>query len=196
MLDLAALLAEIADEFPRFRMVDKRTSRLSRVIDRALRLVTLGRQRDYLTRYHTVIGHTLFLPDSWSTQSEAARCVVLCHERVHLRQFRRFGTLGMAFLYLVPLLPVGLAWGRARLEWEAYRETLAATAALHGLKAAACPALRREIVDRFVGGAYGWMWPFRRSVERWYDEALRELTATVASPPPASPPDPDVTQER
>ena len=26
-----------------------------------------------------------------------------------------------------------------------------------------------------TSAAYGWMWPFRRSVERWYDEALREL---------------------
>jgi hypothetical protein len=180
MPDSAALLAEIAAEFPGFRAVDKRASRLSAVIDTTLRWLTLGRQRDYLTRYHTVIGRTLYLPDAWSACGEVDRVIVLRHERVHLRQFRRLGTLGMAFLYLVPLFPIGLAWGRARLEWEAYRETLAATFELRGPEGLRSPALRQEIVDRFVGAAYGWMWPFRRAVERWYDDALRELeTAAV-----------------
>ncbi|HOU91997.1 MAG TPA: hypothetical protein PLU22_13185 [Polyangiaceae bacterium] len=177
MADAAALLAEIAAEFPGFRVVYKRNSPLSRAIDGALRALTLGRQREYLTRYHTVIGRTLYLPDAWASTSEIARVIVLRHERVHLHQFRRYGLLGMAALYLLPLFPVGLAWGRARLEWEAYRETLAATAELRGLAAAQSPALREEIVDRFVSGAYGWMWPFRRTVERWYDDVIRELEA-------------------
>ncbi len=177
MADAAALLADIAAEFAGFRVVRKRDSPLSIAIDRALYVLTLGRQRAYLTHYHTVIGRTLYLPDSWDRTPEIARVIVLRHERVHLRQFRRFGLPGMAAIYLVPLFPVGLAWGRAWLEWEAYRETLAATAELRGLEAARCPALRGEIVDRFVTGAYGWMWPFRRAVERWYDDAIRELEA-------------------
>ena len=81
----------------------------------------------------------------------------------------------MAFLYFVPFLPLGLAYGRARLEWEAYRETLRATAELCGLERAQSKALRAGIVGRFTGGDYGWMWPFRRQVEGWYDLALAEL---------------------
>jgi len=177
MADSAVLLADIAAEFPGFRVVRKRDSPLSVAIDRALRALTLGRQRSYLTEYHTVIGRTLYLPDSWSTTPEIARVIVLRHERVHLRQFRRFGLIGMGAIYLVPFFPVGLAWGRAWLEWEAYRETLAATAELRGLEAVRCPALRGEIVDRFASGAYGWMWPFRRTVHRWYDDVIRELEA-------------------
>lgn len=188
MTTAAALLAEIAAEFPGFRVVHKRHSPLSRGIDLALRALTLGRQRAYLTQYHTVIGCTLYLPDAWEGASEIDRVIVLRHERVHLRQFRRYGRLGMAALYLVPLLPIGLAWGRARLEWEAYRETLAATAELRGLATARSPALRQQIVGRFVSGAYGWMWPFRRVVERWYDDVIRELEARTdlssRRPPP------------
>jgi hypothetical protein len=26
-----------------------------------------------------------------------------------------------------------------------------------------------------MGPSYGWMWPFRRSVERWYDQVLASI---------------------
>ena len=81
----------------------------------------------------------------------------------------------MAFLYFVPFFPLGLAYGRARIEWEAYTETLRATAELKGMDAAQSPALRARIVRQFTGPAYGWMWPFRSVVERWFDEALRDI---------------------
>ena len=48
------LLAEIKREFPRFRVVAKRGDRLSGLIDRVLRVVTFGAQKDYLTHYYTV----------------------------------------------------------------------------------------------------------------------------------------------
>jgi len=153
---------------------------LSAAIDVALRLVTLGGQRHYMTRYHTVIGDTLYVPDGWPSMSDVDRVILLRHERVHLRQRRRWTLPGMALLYLLPLLPLGLAWGRARIEWEAYEETLRATAELRGMEAARNPELRREIVARFVGPDYGWMWPFPRAVERWYDAALERITADVA----------------
>ena len=163
-------------EFPRFRIVPKLGSTLSRAIDLALKVVTLGGQRHYMTRYHTVIGDTLYVPTVWENMSDVARVILLRHERVHLLQRRRYGFALFAFLYLVPFLPLGLAYCRARLEWEAYRETLRATAELRGPEAARANALRREIVARFVGPDYAWMWPFPRAVNRWFDQALAELT--------------------
>ena len=174
----AELIAEIAEEFPGFRLVPKRENPLSVALDAVLRVFTFGAQSQFLTHYHTVLGHRLYTPDSWATATEVDRVIVLRHERVHLRQRRRYGLLLMAFLYLIPILPLGLAYGRARLEWEAYRETLRATAELLGLERARCPELRARIVARFTGGAYGWMWPFRSQVERWYDRALAELAHT------------------
>jgi hypothetical protein len=172
------LIEEIRAEFPAFRIVYKSQSRLSWVIDRALRIVTLGRQRQYLTHYHTVIGDTLFVPSGWDDSSDLDRTILLRHERVHLRQRRRWGLPLMTFLYLVPFFPIGLAWGRARIEWEAYRESLRATAELCGLEAARRPELRAEILRRFTGPDYGWMWPFERQVARWYDEAISEMEGT------------------
>jgi hypothetical protein len=168
---------QLRREFPGFRIVPKDDSRLSRLIDLGLRGVTLGRQRHYLTRYHTVIGRTLYVPRAWETMSDQDKLILLRHERVHLYQSRRFGSVLMAFMYLVPIFPLGLAWGRAKLEWEAYEETLRATAELKGIAFAARPELRDRIVSRFVGPDYGWMWPFRSHVNRWYDDALRRIQA-------------------
>ena len=64
-------------------------------------------------------------------------------------------------------------------EWrrkvEAYRETLRAVAEIEGIEAARCPKLRAQIVRRFTGPDYGWMWPFPRTVEQWIAEALDEI---------------------
>jgi len=171
------LIAEIAEEFPKFRLVRKSRNGFSRAIDRALRILTFGAQTSYLTHYHTVIGYTLYTPESWETTPDLDRVITLRHERIHLRQRQRYGFFVMAFLYLIPFFPLGLAYGRARIEWEAYTETLRATAELRGLESARSPALRETIVRRFTGGDYGWMWPFRASVERWYEAALRQIEA-------------------
>ena len=166
-------LAEIRAEFPSFEVLPKRGSRLQRAIHHVLAAITLGGQRVYLTRYHTVMFGKLWVPDSWDAMSDADRYVLLRHERVHLRQRARMGDVAMAFVYLVPIFPLGLAWGRARIEWEAYIETIRATAEVHGREAA--ERLRPEIVRRFTSGDYGWMWPFPRVIDRWFDAALAEL---------------------
>ena len=88
----------------------------------------------------------------------------------------------MAFVYLVPFFPLFLAWGRARIEWEAYIETIRATAEVHGLGAAR--RLEPEIVQRFVGPDYGWMWPFPRTVRRWFAEAMADVEAEAHGGPP------------
>lgn len=185
--DAAAFISEVCAEFPKFRIVNKRDSRLSRWIDVVLRVVTCGGQRSYMTMYHTVIGDTLYVPDGWHTMCDVDKVILLRHERVHLRQRRRLTFLGMAFVYLVPWLPLGLAYGRARLEWEAYVETLRATAELRGIVAAEDPRLRRQIVARFTGADYGWMWPFAARVERWYDGALRDIRREQATSRPEEP---------
>lgn len=175
--ELGELLAAMRREFPRFRVVEKRGDRLSRAIDVALKGLTLGGQSRYLSHYHTVIGDTLYVPDGWDEAAAIDRIITLRHERVHLRQRRRYTMAGMTLWYLAGPLPLGLSWGRARIEWEAYEETLRATLELKGRAALLSPALRRHVVEQFVGPAYGWMWPFRGQIERWYDEAVERLLA-------------------
>jgi hypothetical protein len=175
----AALLDELKAEFPSFAIRYKETSRLQQAIHVALEVVTFGGMRVYLTGYYTVLFGTLWVPESWDRLDDVDRVILLRHERVHLRQRKRMGDVVMAFVYLVPFFPLGLAYGRARIEWEAYTETLRATHEHYGLGAA--KALRGHIVDRFVGPDYGWMWPFRKTVERWFDEVIAELTRESSS---------------
>jgi hypothetical protein len=170
---------EIKVEFPTFRIRKKRESVLQRLIHLALALITLGGQRVYLTRYHTVLFGTLWVPDAWDAMSDADRYILLRHERVHLRQRERMGDLAMTWVYLVPFFPLFLAWGRARIEWEAYVETIRATAEVLGIEAAA--NLRAQIVRRFTGPEYGWMWPFPRTVNAWFDEALADVKAELGA---------------
>jgi hypothetical protein len=173
----ATLCAALEREFPGFRLVPKRGNALSEVIHVLLLLATFGAQRRYLTDFHTVIGRTLYVPDSWQRLPEVDRVILLLHERVHLLQVRRLTFLGMALVYLLPFFPLGLAYGRARLEWEAFAVTLRATAELKGLGAAR--ALRPAIVRRFCSGDYGWMWPFPVTVNRWYDRVIAQIEAEI-----------------
>jgi len=156
-------------------VIEKAGDPFSKLIDGALRVLTLGGQRHYLTRYVTTMGSTLFLPTGWAERSAESRYITLRHEAVHLRQFRRYGRVGTALLYLLPILPLGLAYGRAWLEWEAYAETLRATFEVAGLEAARDPKLHAHIVAQFTGPAYGWMWPFPRAVNGWIDRVVLEL---------------------
>jgi len=161
------------DEFPGFDIVPKRGDALQRAIHVALLIVTLGGMRTYMTRYHTALFGKLWVPSSWDAMADDDRYVLLRHERVHLAHRRRMGDVGMGLVYLIPFFPLGLAYGRARIEWEAYVETIRATAEVRGV--AAARALREEIVRRFVSADYGWMWPFRGAVERWFDAAIDDL---------------------
>ena len=176
---LDALLDEIRTEFAGFRLVPKERSPLQRAIDRALRVVTFGAQRSYLDAYVTTIGRTVYVNRGWEERSAADRYVTLRHERVHLRQFRRLGLLPMALLYLLVPFPLGLAWFRAHFEREAYAEGLRAMRETYGPGYVARPEVREHVLAQFTGPSYGWMWPFRRSIERWYDRVTAPVENDV-----------------
>jgi hypothetical protein len=178
-----ALLREMAAMRPPVRVVPKAGLWHQRAIDRLLRALTLGGQSRYLTDYVTTLGRTILVPDGWGRVPALRRYEVLRHELVHVRQFERWGWVGMVLIYGLFPLPVGLAWGRARLEWEAYAETLRVTAEVEGIAAARDPKLHAEIVARFTGPDYAWMWPFPATVQRWIDACVAEIEreATEAS---------------
>ena len=162
-------------EFPRLRVIAKESDFFSKLIAQILMLVTFGAQRRYLSSYVTTIGQRIYVPSGWDQRDPRSRYVTLRHEAVHLRQFQRYGLIGASLYYLIPILPMGLALGRANMEWEAYAETIRATAEVYGKDAAANPALRAHIKRQFVSGAYGWMWPFPKAIDRRIDEVLATL---------------------
>lgn len=173
-LRLEAMLADLRLEFPKFRIMPKSESILMRAIDLGLKIVTLGRQDKFLTRYATMLGYTLYVPAEWDLRHPRDRVITLRHERVHMRQCRRLTLPVMALVY-ISFPPIGLAYGRARLEWEAYKETLTAVYELDGETALLDLDMRSRIIGQFTGAAYLWMWPFPKMVDSWYDDAVTQL---------------------
>ncbi len=176
-----ALVRQLQAEIPGFRIVCKDQSRLHRVIHKALVIITFGGMRSYLDGYQTTIGRTVYVTADWTERDPLDRYITLRHEAVHLRQFRRFTLPGMALLYVLLPLPLGLAWFRAHFEKEAYAESIRVAAEVHGPEYPRQAWYRAHIIGQFVGPSYGWMWPFRRGLERWYDGVLAEL-ARCADP--------------
>jgi hypothetical protein len=176
-----ALLEEIRREFPGFRVIRKDASRLQRAIHGALRLVTAGQMKSYLDGYQTTIGLRVYVTSDWDARSADDRYITMRHELVHLRQFRRYTLLGVAILYLLLPLPLGVAYFRARFEQEAYAESIRAAAEIYGRGHVARGPFREHVIRQFTGPSYGWMWPFRRRLEHWYDGVLKTLPGAAGS---------------
>ncbi len=171
------LVTELLVEFPRMRIVKKPDSPLHKVIHHALVIVTFGGMRSYLDGYQTTIGRTIYVTADWDQRDPLERYCTLRHEAVHLRQFKRLTLPGMAFLYLFLPLPLGVAYFRSRFEMAAYEESIRAAAAVYGAAYPRRASYRSHVLQQFTGPSYGWMWPFRRALERWYDGVLARLPA-------------------
>lgn len=172
---LARLLHELEQEFPGLRILPKREVWHQRWIARVLALLTLGGQRSYLTQYTTTIGsRRIYTPEGFERYSAAERFVILRHERVHLRQFRRYTVPLMAILYLLVPFPAGLAYFRQRFEREGYEETIRAAREVYGREHVLRDSFQEYIARQFTSGAYGWMWPFPGQVRRWVRAVAEE----------------------
>lgn len=173
-----ALLDEYIERGIRF--ADKAKSPLMRVLGWLLAIVTLGRAR--FDGYWTTIGNRVWMPmHAWRGPMLNFREVIE-HEAHHVAQFRRAG-LGSAWLgvvviaplYLLLPVPVGLAWGRWRIERTAY--VAGAMAALdrlypnHIAPVDSLDAIADEYAASVSGPSYGWAWP-RRWARRWFLKAL------------------------
>ena len=174
-LVLSDYMKNVAEEFPDFRLIPKEESRLCSAIDVFLRVVSLGAIKAFKTGYLTTIGNTVYVPTIWDAMSEQSQLVSLRHERVHMRQRQRMGVLWYTFMYLFVFFPMFLAWGRARLEKEAYAETILASSEIRGKIYVYDPRYKEWIIQQFVGEGYLWMWPFKDQIGSWFDSIVSKL---------------------
>lgn len=160
------------------------------VLHYVVMVITFGSNRDFKRGYYTTLGGIVGYPEGWEKRSIASRVAVLEHELIHIRQCNKMG-LGTLFrdpregtrarnmfhvwlgfplyglCYLLLPLPIGLAWFRWRFEREAYA---------HGINVRTEfePHRRDDLIDSAVKqlttGAYGWTWPFPKSVRRYFEE--------------------------
>jgi hypothetical protein len=166
--DVATTRAEIKAEFPCFKTLYKKDSWL-------MKLLGFVMGKTFTASFVTTINGIVYLPTVWDSWSAGVQCAVLRHERVHMRQARRLTYPLFIFLYLLVFFPVGLAWFRTRFEQEAYVTSLAAYKE-YGLDYKS-PARKATMVAYFTGPAYAYMWPFKRSVESWFDRTVAGLDA-------------------
>lgn len=176
-----ALVAELEARWPGVRVLPKRESGFCRLVDRALRVITFGKQDRFLSSFVTTFGRRVYVPDGWERLDAGTRYCILRHEAIHIGQFRRLTWPGITLIYLLLPLPFVFAGGRAWLEWQGYRETLVAHWQLYGRDAARSRRLADEIVRRFTGPDYAWMWVRGRTIE---GAIARQLARMDASPPP------------
>ncbi len=168
------LKAEMALEFPGFKIVRKSDSELMHFLNLLLFMLSAGTQRTFMTSFTTVIGHTVYTPEGWEDRGESSQFVTLRHERVHFRQQRRYTRPLFTFLYLL-VLPFGLAYFRTKFEKEAYEESMLVYATRYGSGALREEAYRERMIRNFTSGAYLWMWFIRSSIEAWYDKAAAAI---------------------
>lgn len=96
------------------------------------------------------------------------------HELKHLDDERRFPVFfHLSYLLLNLLIFIGPGF-RAFWEWRGYKETLRAKYELAGEQG--IHVLEQErIIRQFTSSNYGWMWPFKKRMERKVKRFLQEL---------------------
>lgn len=166
---------EIKKEFPDFEIIKKNDSNLMKAISKLLLIISFGKMDRFMTGFITVIGNKVYVPDSWDDRSEIVKCVTLRHERIHMRQSKRYGRLLFSLLYLLLPLPVVFAWFRKKFEQEAYEESFKALYEYIG-EEAFTEAYKNHIIDHFITSSYFWMWPFKESIKSWIDNSISYIT--------------------
>lgn len=171
----AKVVRETKEEFSAFEMISKESSGLMKAANAFLRIVSLNQMKTFMTGYVTTIGEKVYVPSDWEDRDYLLRAVTLRHERVHMRQKKRVGMLAFSFLYLFWIFPIGLALSRRMFEQEAYEESLRASVEYFGEAVLKDPIYRQRIISHFVGPDYLWTWPFRGSIEAWYDDLVMSI---------------------
>lgn len=171
------LLEDIRKEFPAFKMVPKADSWFMKTLGVLLAIITFGQATEFMTRFHTTVGYTVYTSSSWPGMTKQSKIILLRHERVHMRQRKKLGFLLYTFLYLLFPLPAVFAYYRMRFEREAYTETMRAVAELYpgGLEILKRADYRKKMLGHFTSAEYFWMWPFKGGINAWFDDTLAEL---------------------
>ena len=170
-----ALLAEIKQEFPDFKVLKKSESTLMKVIDKTLKVISFGKMNSFMDDFITTIGNTVYVPEKWDVRSASTKAITMRHERVHMRQSQRVGRVLFSLSYLFFPVPTLFAYYRTKFEKEAYEESLKAIHEYYGSKFFTA-ALKEKIVSHFTSAEYMWMWVNKKSVEYWYDSVVAGIT--------------------
>lgn len=172
-MQIAELLANIKAEYPDFKLVEKSTSKLMKVIDVLLKVITFWRMTEFMTSFTTTLGYTVYTASGWSDLSERTKIAILRHERVHMRQKKEGGFL-FSVKYLLLPFPILWAYYRMKYEMEAYEESMKVLWEYRGI-AGFTREYREAMLRHFTSAEYFWMWPWKARLNKWYDGVLDQM---------------------
>jgi len=172
--DYESLLQSVKKEFPDFEIIKKEDSSLMKAIDVFLRVITFGKMKSFMNDFITTLGNKVYVPSDWDENSPATNSSTIRHERVHMRQNKRYGKFLFSFMYVMLPFPTLFAYFRTKFEKEAYEETLRTVHEYYG-PSIFTPGLKEKIVSFFVGPEYFWMWYNKKEIEDWYDETVKKI---------------------
>ena len=175
MTDLYSLIDEIKEEFPDFELKSKSSSGFMKFLNVCLLIITAGQMKTFMDKFTTTIGYTVYTPEEWILWGHVRQAGILNHERVHLRQRKDKGSFWFSLSYLLLPCPCVWAYYRMKYEMEAYEVTMAGAYELHGSAVLRDAAFRDSMIQNFTGASYFWTWPWRKRIERWYDETADRL---------------------
>ena len=170
MTNYNSVIQEIDSEFPGFEILEKKDSLFMKVINILLIVITFGMMRTFMTHFITTVGTSVYVPTGWDSWDNVSKVLILKHERVHMRQSRKYGSILFRFLYLF-MLPSIFTF-RSKFEMEAYNESIRCMFEYYG-NTAFDEAFKNRMVSYFTSSMYFWMNPCRKSVRTWYDEAVK-----------------------
>lgn len=185
--EYAKIIAELKAEFPEFRLLPKSESTLMKVLDIGLKIITFWQMTTFMTNFTTTFGFDAYVPSLWDQMDKVG---ILKHERRHFRQMDKGGKfwgklwrIWYGFIYLFAFFPCGLAYYRKKYEQDAYEETLRHKAQTRGINFIERPEYKEIIISHFTSAKYFWTWPFRKSIEEWYDTTVKNLRLEMGLPP-------------
>jgi hypothetical protein len=173
--DFEVLRAATAAEFPDFEVISKSKSTLMKLINFLLLVITFGKMNSFMTRFTTTMGTKVYVPDEWHDRPVESRLIVLRHERVHMRQAKKYGRLLFSLMYMALPFPVVFAYYRRKFEQEAYEESLIAMKEYYGNLVLKNPGIRTSMIEHFTTAEYYWAWPWKKSIESWFDKFVSSL---------------------
>lgn len=178
MSDYQNLLLDIKSEFPKFELIYKKDSTLMKIINVLLLILTFGKNKTFMKDFVTTLNCKVYLNSEWDKYSERVKCILLRHERVHMRQSKKYGLFLYSFLYLFVYLPFGLCYYRTKFEKEAYEESMRAVYQYYGPVTLSSKGYKSHILKYFTSSAYGYMWLRSSDIEKWFDETVTEILKT------------------
>ena len=175
MSELERVANELQKRHPGFKIVKKRDSPLMKTVNVLLMIITFGRMRSFMSDYVTTIGKTVYVTEHWDSNPALVNAATLRHEGVHIAQAEREGMVFYALKYLFWLLPAGLSRSRRDYEMEAYEESIRAHVEYFGIEFVEREEYKSRMISQFTSSSYMWMWPFKKSIESWFNKIIVDV---------------------